>query len=87
MSYPSDETIRMLRDIRDCAFTIETRAQWVSVDVEIIQNRPDWETMAEDELTKALEHLNTARFRVLSSLKRLKEKPVEPRQETSSAVD
>ncbi len=87
MSYPSDETIRMLCDIRNCAFTIETRARWISVDVEIIQHRPDWPTMAEEELEKALGHLNAATAIMHTAMRRLKEKPIEPRKEISGAMD
>ncbi len=74
---PSDETMQMLRNIRDCAFTIETRAQWISVDVDIIQKRPDWETKAEEELARALAHLGVAKAQIESALRKLKAKPVE----------
>ncbi len=39
MSYPSDETIRMLHNIRDYAYTIWVRSQWLMTDVDIIQQR------------------------------------------------
>ncbi len=81
MSYPSDETIRMLRNVRDYAYTIWTRAQWAKADIEVIQQRPDWETAAEAELTEALKHTIEAMNAIKSALNRLKSLPVEPRPE------
>ena len=81
MSYPSDETIRMLHNVRDYAYTIWVRSQWLMTDVDIIQQRPDWETKAEEDIEAALEKVKEARIFLERALQRLKEKPVEPRQE------
>ena len=81
MSYPSDETIRMLRNVRDYAFTIWTRSQWLKADMEVIQQRPDWPTAAEAELEEALRHMNEATVAIKSALNKLRNLPVEPRQE------
>ena len=79
MSYPSDETIRMLRNVRDYAYTIWVRSQWLVADLDVLQQRPDWDTAAEEELTQTLEKLSLARAAVMRAIVTLKERPIEPR--------
>ncbi len=73
---PPDETFRMLHNVRDYCFTILTRAKWVMVDVEVIQQRPDWETLAEAELQDSLDIVREAQTVLQSALKKLQDKPV-----------
>ncbi len=81
MPYPSDETIRMLRNVRDYAYTIYTRSHWIRADIEVIRQRPDWQTKAEEELLEALRLMDEAKAEIIKGLKDLQDKPVEPRQE------
>ncbi len=71
------ETTRMLKNVQDYCFTIYTRATWAKHDIEVIQQRPDWKTAAEDDLLDAIVNIDRAKVALLAAYKQLQEKPVE----------
>ena len=73
----SEETDRMLRNVRDYCYTIEVRAQWAKADIEAVAARPDWKTAAEDDLLACMDYLADARAALLAAHKILQAKPVE----------
>lgn len=71
------ETARMLRNVQDYCFTIYTRAEWTRHDIEVIQQRPEWKTAAEDDMLDAINNIDRAKAALLIAYRAMKDKPVE----------